>query len=259
MQFRQHTIAIILTIIATMSTQSVVLSASRFRNPTRPTASELAQTPKASATRFKVRVENISTKDAFTASNGTRWTQDFSPGVWLISSAGAPLFTIGQKDRGRGIEAIAEDGDPTNLATALQGQPGIQASGVFNTPVGATKAGGIRPNQAFEFTVTASPGQKLSIVTMFGQSNDWFYAPQAGIALFDGSGKPIRGDVTAQIGLWNAGTEVDEEPGIGATQGPRQKAPNTGVDENGVVQAVQDKAAYAQTEQIMRVTITPER
>jgi hypothetical protein len=59
--------------------------------------------------------------------------------------------------------------------------------------------------------------------------------------------------------LWNAGTEIDEEPGIGATQGPRQKAPNTGVNENGVVQAVQDQAAYAQTSRLMRVTITPER
>jgi hypothetical protein len=119
--------------------------------------------------------------------------------------------------------------------------------------------GGIRPGQAFEFTVTAAPGQKLSLVTMFGQSNDWFYAPRSGIDLFNSNGQPIRGDVTAQIGLWNAGTEVDEEPGIGPNQGPRQQAPNTGVDENGMVQPVANGAPYTQTSRLMRVTITPER
>jgi hypothetical protein len=94
---------------------------------------------------------------------------------------------------------------------------------------------------------------------MFGQSNDWFYAPnESGITLFDGNGKPISGDVTSQIMLWNAGTEVDEEPGIGTNQGPRQKAPNTGVDENGVVQVVNDQAAYSHTDKVMRVTITPQ-
>ncbi|UBF24312.1 spondin domain-containing protein [Kovacikia minuta CCNUW1] len=217
------------------------------------------QAAQVKATRFKVRIENISTKDEFTASNGTKWTLDFSPGVWLISSNNAPLFTPGQKDRGQGIEAIAEDGNPTNLAKALHSQKSVQSSGIFNTAVGATKAGGIRPGQAFEFTVTASPGQKLSLVTMFGQSNDWFYAPKSGIALFDANGKPVQGNVTAQMGLWNAGTEVDEEPGIGATQGPRQKAPNSGINENGVVQVVQDQAAYAQTTRLMRITITPER
>jgi hypothetical protein len=58
--------------------------------------------------------------------------------------------------------------------------------------------------------------------------------------------------------LLDDGTEVDEEPGIGPNQGPRQKAPNTGAEENGVVQKVNDQAAYGETEKVMRVTITPE-
>lgn len=263
MQFRKLTVSAILAITAIAGTQSTALSFN-FKNPTRPTLSEVtassatpSQTTK--ATRFKVRIENISAKDEFTASTGTQWTLDFSPGIWLISNNNAPLFTVGQKDQGQGIEAIAEDGNPAILAKSLANQPGRQSSGVFDTAVGAAKAGGIRPGQVFEFTVTAAPGQTLSLVTMFGQSNDWFYAPRSGIALFDASGNPIQGDVTSQIGLWNAGTEVDEEPGIGATQGPRQQAANTGVNENGVVQAVQERAAYAQTNQVMRVIITPER
>jgi hypothetical protein len=40
--------------------------------------------------------------------------------------------------------------------------------------------------------------------------------------------------------LWDAGTEVDQEAGIGPDQGPRQKGPNTGSAENGVVKKVAD-------------------
>jgi hypothetical protein len=90
---------------------------------------------------------------------------------------------------------------------------------------------------------------------MMGQSNDWFYAPgESGIELFK-NGKPISGDITEQIILWDAGTEVDQEPGIGSDQGPRQKAPNTGQPENGVVRKVQDGKAYSNASEIMRVTI----
>jgi hypothetical protein len=57
--------------------------------------------------------------------------------------------------------------------------------------------------------------------------------------------------------MWNAGTEVDQEPGIGFEQGPRQKAPNTGKAENGVVKILDDGKAYSKASSVMRVTITP--
>jgi hypothetical protein len=80
---------------------------------------------------------------------------------------------------------------------------------------------------------------------MMGQSNDWFYAPaEFGIELFK-NGKAVSGDISSQIRLWDAGTEVDQEPGIGSDQGPRQKAPNTGKAENGVVRIVQDGKTYS--------------
>jgi hypothetical protein len=97
--------------------------------------------------------------------------------------------------------------------------------------------------------------------TMFAQSNDLFYAPrEEGIALFDASGKPIRGDVTSQILLWDAGTEVNEESGLGPNQAPLQAAPNTGPAENGVVRPiteVKDGFHYPTVPQVLRVTITP--
>jgi hypothetical protein len=48
------------------------------------------------------------------------------------------------------------------------------------------------------------------------------------------------GDVTSQVILWDAGTELNQEPGIGADQGPRQKGANTGKAENGGVRNVKD-------------------
>ena len=57
--------------------------------------------------------------------------------------------------------------------------------------------------------------------------------------------------------MWDTGTEVDQEPGIGSDQCPRQKAPNTGKAENGVVHKIQDGKLYSQASSVMRLTITP--
>ena len=60
--------------------------------------------------------------------------------------------------------------------------------------------------------------------------------------------------------LWDAGTEVNQEPGIGPDQGPRQKAPNTGKAENGVVRNAKDVKygkAYTNVSSVMRITIRP--
>ena len=86
--------------------------------------------------------------------------------------------------------------------------------GVFNTPVGASAPGPILSGGAYEFDFSAAPGYKLSLATMIVQSNDLFYGPgEAGIDIFDGSGNPITGDVTAQIVLWDSGTEANEISG----------------------------------------------
>ena len=93
---------------------------------------------------------------------------------------------------------------------------------------------------------------------MFVQSNDLFYAPRdAGIALFDGTGQATSGDRTQELVLWDAGTEVNEAPGVGPSQAPRQSKPNTGADENGVIRPVDDGFRYPAVSEVIRVTITP--
>jgi hypothetical protein len=90
---------------------------------------------------------------------------------------------------------------------------------------------------------------------MFVQSNDLFYSPSSrGIALFDEKGEAIKGDITSLIALWDAGSEVNQEPGIGLDQAPRQVSPDTGADEGGVVQLVDDMYSYP--ENIIQVIIS---
>jgi hypothetical protein len=96
----------------------------------------------------------------------------------------------------------------------------------------------------------------LNLITMFGQSNDLFYAPTHAIALFDEKGNPVTGDITSSFELWDAGTEVNQEPGIGADQGPRQKMKNTGAAENGTVRLVNDGFVYPNTKDVLRITIS---
>jgi hypothetical protein len=189
-----------------------------------------------------------------------KWSLGFSPGVVVVHTDKGPIFNAEKKDRGQGLEAQSEDGDPSMLAKSLQGGKGIKSVAVFNTPVGASAPGPITPSAAYEVTISAMPGDRLSLTTMMGQSNDWFYAPaESGIPLFE-NGKPISGDITSQIILWDAGTEVNQEPGIGPDQGPRQKAPNTGEAENGVVRNAKDVKygpAFSKVSSVMHVTIKP--
>jgi hypothetical protein len=180
-----------------------------------------------------------------------------APGVWAVHTEDAPLFTAGQPDHSEGLEALAEDGDPSGLAATLSSMADIASSGVFNTPTGASEPGPVLPGSSYGFMINASPGSELSFATMFVQSNDLFYAPgEAGISLFDMNGTPIAGDVTSQVMLWDGGTEVNQRPGVGPDQAPRQAGPDTGADENGVVQLVSDGYAYPDVMEAIRVTIS---
>jgi len=150
-------------------------------------------------TKFTIRIENITKPDAFTASNGVKWSLAFSPGTAIVHTVKAPVFTAGKKDRGKGLEAQAEDGDPSMLAKSLAGVKGIKSVTVFNTPVGASAPGPITPGAAYEVTVSGVPGDRLSLTLMMGQSNDWFYAPaESGIELFK-NGQAISAEITSQL------------------------------------------------------------
>jgi hypothetical protein len=50
--------------------------------------------------------------------------------------------------------------------------------------------------------------------------------------------------VVGALALWDAGTEVNELPGVGLSEAPRQSGPDTGPDENGNVRIVSDGFTY---------------
>jgi hypothetical protein len=182
-------------------------------------------------------------------------THLFAPGVFVVHTASAPVFRAGQPDRGEGLEALAEDGDPSMLAANLNGKDGISLVGVFNMPVGSSAPAPIAPGGVYEFEFDATEKDYLTFASMLVQSNDLFIAPSdAGIKLFESS-DPKSGDITELIMLWDAGTEVNEEPGFGINQAPRQSAANTGAAENGAVRIVNDGYVYPNLSDIVRVTI----
>jgi len=190
-------------------------------------------------------------------------TYPASPGVWVVHGGGSkPLFTSGMADYGDGIEAIAEDGNPTNLGAKLSMLDGVRTGAIFNIPVGASSPSAISPGKKYQFSFDASPGEALSFASMLAATNDVFLGPNAvGISLFDASGTPISGDISEQISLWDAGTEGNEEPGIGPNTVTNQLAPDTGTAGEGKVQplsAVNDGFTYPAASSVLKVSIDVE-
>jgi hypothetical protein len=89
------------------------------------------------------------------------------------------------------------------------------------------------PGESISFHFYAGPSHKLSFATMYGLSNDGFYAPDGdGITLYDNTGTPLTGDITSQIMLWDAGTQMNQMPGPGN--------PHNGADTEDPVQLMSD-------------------
>jgi hypothetical protein len=182
-------------------------------------------------------------------------TTPLAPGAYAVfkEDTDNPMFMAGSPNYGNGLEALAEDADPSMISAALAGSDQVRTSGVFNMPDGSSSAGPIFPGDTFSFSFEAQEGDQLTFGTMYGQSNDLFYAPsQTAIQLFE-NGTPVMGDVTDMVSLWDAGTEMNQEPGVGGDQAPRQAGPDTGADDpNSNVRMVDDGYSY---EKVIKVTI----
>ncbi|MGH7526316.1 MAG: spondin domain-containing protein [Gemmatimonadales bacterium] len=221
-------------------------------------AQGLAAQGTSAATKFTIRVENISKGEVLKLSDSKAAPFVSAPVLWAVhTNSMTPIFTGGQPDAGKGLEVLAETGNPEPLSKSLPSIRGVVAVGADAKPVGSVMGGPLTPGQAYEFEITAEPGQSLSAAWMFGQSNDLFYANERPIALFNAAGKPVGGDMTPQLSLWDAGTEVNEEPGLGPNQGPRQKAEDAGTPEHQAIAHVRDKYKYPKTTDVLRFTVTP--
>ncbi|MCD1115383.1 spondin domain-containing protein [Chryseobacterium turcicum] len=116
-----------------------------------------------------------------------------------------PISELGQLDSGNGLKEVAQSGNVTKLQNTLKSLPNVK--GVYiagNAPV----APGNKVMTNFSYTL----GDKIAYVTMFGFSNDWFYANELNI---DAN---TTGDLTSKTSLFDSGTGVNQYPGAGNRQ-----------------------------------------
>lgn len=130
-----------------------------------------------------------------------------------------------------GLEALAEDGNFSVLAMERQAaSPGSQGAAVFGGrgPIGTRE---LASNIA---DIDGSLNTTVSFASMILPSNDAFIGSDEGITLFDAGGNFLGPQVISLSGLnvYDAGTEVNNELDAAFIN---QTAPNTGLDENGVV------------------------
>ena len=191
---------------------------------------------------FTILVSNVSTETTLKLPDGSTSRVPVAPGAYAIVADGAQLFADGSA-AGAALERLAEDGMPEAFVAQLKKKKGVRQAGMFlhDEP----------------FNVTVRPGERLVFAAMFAQSNDLFYAPDPnGIDLFDGSGKAKTGRLADAITLWDAGTELNEAPGAGPNQAPRQAMPNSGPAEGGSVRPVTDGFAYPSAREVLELSVT---
>ena len=219
-----------------------------------------AAAPAAAQTEFILRIHNVSAEDSWTLQDGSKTAPWLSWGAYAVGSGPNPIFTPGQPAPGNGLEDVAEDGVIDKMVDWLSGQRGLSASGKLTArPVEGHAT--IYPGGLTRAVFTARPGDRLFFAVMLEQSNDAFYGPgPEGIALFDAGGNPVSSDVTGQVMLWDAGTEVNQSPGLGPDTGVTEKQPNQGPTENGVVRLlseVNDGFDYPPVAAAIKVEVSP--
>lgn len=208
---------------------------------------------------FTVTIENVSQPNTVQTGRAMG-TVPLSHGVYAVFSGSDPLFTAGAKSD-LGTERIAEDGNTDAKAETARSASGVKASGVFEHVPGELGQA-LGAGTMASFTVTASPGERLQLETMFVQSNDWFYAfDGGGLALFDGD-LPVAGDVTSKLRLYDAGTEMDTAPGTGEFQKPAQEATalDVGPAESETIKLASERHPsfmIPKAASVIRITVTP--
>lgn len=126
-----------------------------------------------------------------------------------------PFYEAGEEDRGEGLKDIAQKGNADVLAAALMTKPGVKNVYVLKEPATTVllpKIGGAAGGKVSQ-QLSVVKGDRIAIATMYGFSNDWFFATK---------GNDIdalqKGDVSSSIGLFDDGTAVNQYPGAGVTQ-----------------------------------------
>ena len=178
----------------------------------------------------KARVEISQTN--LSQENGTFLTPTFVG----VHDGGFDVFNTGEKAPVY-LERLAEDGTTDPIVDFFDKDTGGRGvSGIITGGEGA--AGPLDPGETGSITLEIDPaeGRFLSFAQMVIPSNDAFVASgddPRGIEIFDEHGNFVGGNVVIDGNdVYDAGTEVNTEEDAAFIN---QDAPDTGIDENGVV------------------------
>ncbi|WP_137904490.1 spondin domain-containing protein [Chryseobacterium sp. 2VB] len=116
-----------------------------------------------------------------------------------------PIYELGKSDSGIGLKDIAQFGNVTKLQNSLKSLSDVK--GVY-----VAGSAPVAPGSKVTTSFNAEPGDKIAYVTMFGFSNDWFYANEQNI---DAN---TKGDLSSKTSLFDSGTGIDQYPGAGNHQ-----------------------------------------
>jgi hypothetical protein len=150
-----------------------------------------------------------------------------------------PIYELGQSDSGMGLKDIAQFGNVAKLQNSLKSLSGVK--GVYiagNAPVA--------PGSKVTTSFNAEPGDKIAYATMFGFSNDWFYANDQSI---DANSK---GDLSSKTSLFDSGTGIDQYPGAGNHQALFGGTPQS---ENKVISKVGNQYPVPAVQNVIKVTV----
>lgn len=153
-----------------------------------------------------------------------------TPFFFGFHDGGFDLFDVGAA-ASSGLEALAEDGNFAPLAAEL-----TAASPSSQELVVAGAAGPIATQEfaANRIDVDGSVNTQVSFGAMILPSNDAFVGTADAVTLFDSNGNFVGAQTVTFEGtdVYDAGTEVNTELDAAFIN---QAAPDTGVDENGVI------------------------
>jgi hypothetical protein len=194
-----------------------------------------------------VRVDHVG--QAFQSEAGVQVEPMVGPIAWVLLDEDAQTPFAAGSVASPGLEDLAERGDPTALAAELALLDGARQAGAVTMAEGTYDAGAIGPGQSFEMTIDLEGRRgRVWLATMFVQSNDLYLAPSEALSL-------DTSDETTTLTLWDAGTEVNEAPGDGQNQAPRQAEPDAGTSEAQPIAPVDDGYTYPSPATLLDVTM----
>lgn len=135
--------------------------------------------------------------------------------VVIYNGTENPIYKLGENDRGEGLKELAQKGNAQILADFLKTKPGVKEVFVLPAPSTTVLLPMIGDQEGGQVSqeIKVSPGDRLAIATMYGFSNDWFFASKG-----NGVDATIQGDVSNSMALYDNGTAINQFPGAGITQ-----------------------------------------